>query len=415
MDASNAVQFGVLLRQARKRKGWSQAELAGDKYTGSYISHLESGRRAATPEVIEFLCRQLGVPPEEWGLVPGGQAVAQPSSAMEDLLLAERAWSERDWAAAIKHATRAVEIAERSHDQGRHWEALYVLAQANFASGNFAEAADLAEQLAEHETGGRLPVARAQALSLASFAHRSADRLGWAVAFAARAVEAASAAPPVVLSDALMALVSAMTEAGHSPAESRPYLDRLAAVEPELSSDHAKGMVEWTLGTAAIVAGEPASGVGHFERALSLLDSRRDVRLWLRLQRSFAEAKVDAGLLDGVAQMLQNASVGLSLVGNKHDLAELRQAEAKLALATGEPERAVELMEAVLADPVLGAPDVSHGFTRLVLANAYSALNKVGPAREQYAAAAIALENEGRLRTALRAWRQASELEEIVD
>lgn len=415
MDASNAAQFGVLLRQARKRKGWSQAELAGDKYTGSYISHLESGRRAATPEVIEFLCRQLGVPPEEWGLSASGQGMAPPSSAMEDLLLAERAWSERDWAGAIKHATKAVEIAERTHDQGRHWEALYVLAQANFASGNFAETAELAEQLAEHETGGRLPVARAQALSLASFAHRSADRLGWAVAFAARAVEAASAAPPVVLSDALMALVSAMVEAGHSQAESRPYLDRLEAVEPELSSDHAKGMVEWTLGTAAIAGGEPESGVGHFEKALSLLDSRRDVRLWLRLQRSFAEAKVDAGFLDGVEQMLQSAAVGLSLVGNKHDLVELRQAEAKLALATGEPERAAELLEAVLADPSLGAPDVSHGATRLVLANSYAALNKIGQAKEQYAAAAIALENEGRLRSALRAWRQASELKEVLD
>ena len=49
MDASNATQFGVLLRQARKRKGWSQTELAGDKYTGSYISHLESGRRVGDP------------------------------------------------------------------------------------------------------------------------------------------------------------------------------------------------------------------------------------------------------------------------------------------------------------------------------------------------------------------------------
>ena len=415
MDASNAVQFGVLLRQARKRKGWSQAELAGDKYTGSYISHLESGRRAATPEVIEFLCRQLGVPPEEWGLTAGGQVPQPPSSAMEDLLLAERAWSERDWAGAIKYATRAIEIAERTHDQGRHWEALYVLAQANFASGNFAEAAELAEQLAEHETGSRLPVARAQALSLASFAHRSADRLGWAVAFAARAVEAANAAPPVVLSDALMALVSAMTEAGHSLTESRPYLDRLEAVEPELSSDHAKGMVEWTLGAVAIASGEPEAGVPHFEKALSLVDSRRDVRLWLRLQRTFAEAKVDAGILDGVPEMLQSASVGLSLVGNKHDLAELRQAEAKLALATGDPQRAAELMESVLADPALGAPDVSHGSTRLVLAHAYAALNRVGQAREQFAQAAIALENEGRLRTALRAWRQASELKEVLD
>ncbi len=47
---AGAAEFGVMLRQARKSKGMSQAELGGDKFSGSYISHLESGRRAATPE-----------------------------------------------------------------------------------------------------------------------------------------------------------------------------------------------------------------------------------------------------------------------------------------------------------------------------------------------------------------------------
>ena len=91
--------------------------------------------------------------------------------------------------------TQAAAIAEAAGDTGRHWEALYVLAQAKFSSGDFAGAARLAEQLAEHETAHKFAVARAQALSLASVANRASDHLGWAVAFGARAVEAASAAP----------------------------------------------------------------------------------------------------------------------------------------------------------------------------------------------------------------------------
>ncbi len=47
--------FGARLRQTRKRLGMSQAEVGGERYSGSYISHLESGRRAAPADVIEFL------------------------------------------------------------------------------------------------------------------------------------------------------------------------------------------------------------------------------------------------------------------------------------------------------------------------------------------------------------------------
>ena len=131
MSASLAhSEFGARLRETRKRLGLSQSELGGDRYSGSYISHLESGRRVATPEVIEFLSRRLGVSPLEWGTSPAGdpRSVALRDGAMEDLLVAERAWSERDWSSAIAHSQQAAESAAASGDSTRHWEALYVMA-----------------------------------------------------------------------------------------------------------------------------------------------------------------------------------------------------------------------------------------------------------------------------------------------
>lgn len=410
MDASNAVQFGALLREARRRQGLSQADLGGDKYSGSYISHLESGRRNATPEVIEFLSRRLGVSPLEWGVAPAADpAQFVRGDAIEDLLVAERAWSEHDWAAAIQHSTQAAAIAEAAGDAGRHWEALYVLGQARFSSGDFAGAAVIAEQLAEHETARRFAVARAQALSLASTSHRASDRLGWAVAYGARAVEAASAAPPIILAEALMALVSAMSEAGHSYAESRPYLDRLVALMPRLSSDHSRGLIAWTMGSAAFFGGDVSEGLRQHGVAKQLLDPRRDLRLWLRYHSIAARWRLNSGIIDGVAELLQTASLGLQILGNNYDVVELRQVEAKLALLNGDAAEAARIMSAVLDDPVLGAPEISRGGSEEMLAEALLALGQVDAARLRFAAAARQYEVEGRLRAAVDAWRRSAD------
>jgi transcriptional regulator with XRE-family HTH domain len=52
--------FGARLREMRLAAGLSQAGLAGDSLTASHISLLESGKRKATPQVIEQLARRLG-------------------------------------------------------------------------------------------------------------------------------------------------------------------------------------------------------------------------------------------------------------------------------------------------------------------------------------------------------------------
>lgn len=405
---AGATEFGVMLRQARKSKGMSQVELGGDKFSGSYISHLESGRRAATPEVIEFVSRRLGLSPLEWG-VSAKADLGRPVTGdlIEDLLIAERAWSDHDWTAALNHAEQAAEAAASAGDWDREWESRYVMGQAMFASGDFAAAAPLAESLADHPTANRYPVARAQALCLASISHRASDRLGRAVALGARAVEVAASLPPIIQAEALMALVSAMSEAGHPASESAPYLDRLEELSTELTSDHSRGMIAWAIGTAEFVAGDVASGIAHHEQAQKLLDARRDLRLWSRFQRSAASCLLGAGITDGVAELVRTASLGIEILGNNHDLAELRQVEAQLALHSGDPEEAIRIASEVLADPVLGAKDLSRSGTELVLAQALDACGREEQAREQYRIAAEALEAEGRLAAAAQAWRRS--------
>lgn len=408
------THFGRLLRETRRRTGLSQAELGGDRYSGSYISHLESGRRAATPEVVEFLSQRLGVTPLELGIEPlRGAALAAVDSdtrTLETLLVAERAWHDRDWTAAAAHAARAADSAFRAGQPERHWEALYIQAQARFADADFAGCAELATRLAEHQMAARSPVLRAQALSLASVAYRASDRLGLAIAFGGRAVEVAEESPPIILAEALMALVSALSEAGLPASESETYRRRLADVSLSVESDHARGMICWSLGTAAMRAGDIDTGMALHAQAQRLLSSKRDVRQWLRLQRTVASCRLDAGISEGVAELLDVARAGLEVVGNASDVVELRQAEARLALLDGRGDQAEALLRGVLADPVLGASELGRARTESLLAECRFAAGDRAGAAAGFASAARQFEAAGLFKRAVEAWRRSADL-----
>ncbi|MFN8147109.1 MAG: helix-turn-helix transcriptional regulator [Candidatus Nanopelagicales bacterium] len=62
--------FGRRLRRLREAAGLSQTALAGDDLHPSYISMLESGRRAPTPAALAVIARRLGVGVDELTGVP---------------------------------------------------------------------------------------------------------------------------------------------------------------------------------------------------------------------------------------------------------------------------------------------------------------------------------------------------------
>ena len=59
---NDPTHFGNRLRYARMKKGLSQRELGGEKFSASYISRIESGARPPTQAVLEELSRVLEIP-----------------------------------------------------------------------------------------------------------------------------------------------------------------------------------------------------------------------------------------------------------------------------------------------------------------------------------------------------------------
>ena len=68
---------GLLIRQARLGRDWSQAGLCRGICAPSYLSKIEQGKAAPSPEVTELLLRRLGLvwTPEPESLEPCWKAL----------------------------------------------------------------------------------------------------------------------------------------------------------------------------------------------------------------------------------------------------------------------------------------------------------------------------------------------------
>ena len=61
-DATLALRIGERIREARRRAGLTQQQLAGDRYTKAYISALETGIARPSMVALTYLCERLGLP-----------------------------------------------------------------------------------------------------------------------------------------------------------------------------------------------------------------------------------------------------------------------------------------------------------------------------------------------------------------
>jgi len=59
---SHARRLGRLIREARKARGMTQAALAGDDFTASFISQVERGLTTPSLKSLRIIASRLGLP-----------------------------------------------------------------------------------------------------------------------------------------------------------------------------------------------------------------------------------------------------------------------------------------------------------------------------------------------------------------
>ncbi|MDN5727080.1 MAG: helix-turn-helix domain-containing protein [Propionibacteriales bacterium] len=339
--------FTQRLKELRRVAGLSQSELGGSRYSGSYVSHLESGRRRPTGEVLAFLAERLGVTPA--GLIDGDADVTVDgpgARALEVDLAARSAFSEGDHEGAAILADSLAQMALGTDRPDMWWRAQMLHLQSVEALGDYERGKELALILSRHEVTASSPALEAEVFTHLAKSQRALAELPDAISSAHRAVQLAESEKVHVgvRASALMALIAAETEAGRvdHAAESA---EGLRAVRPDITSSQTRGMIAWALGNIDFLTGKVKRACVEHRNASRWLRAEVDVRQWGRFHKASASMHLQAEVLDPVGQLLESATTALTLVGNRHDLAELELTRAEYSLAIGEFDEAARQVE----------------------------------------------------------------------
>lgn len=398
-------EVGERIRQLRTARGLSQIELGEGRYSGSYISHIESGRRQPNADVLEFLAARLGLAVSE---LDPNDVESVEAEVVALLAGVRRLLAAHQWDAAVRTARQAAHRAAELQRDSRRWEVDFLLATALISASRYDEAAELADDLAARSVVAGNPDLRAEARTLAARAHRAGGRLAEAADRAAAAVVDASSGSVSLLATALVSLLGSLVSASRWPevddveARLRELVDHLPAAEGT--------KVAWALGNTSFHRGQITDGLAWHERAAELCDPNVDLRAWARLHQSTAAQLAGfGGDLDQAQRHFDLAHPIVLVLGNSGDLADLRLVQAKLFIRRADYDSAIALLEHLSAEAATLEDLRLEAEVRESWATALLALGRLEPGREQLRLAAGCFERAQAPQRALAVWHRFAE------
>lgn len=404
-------EFGRRLRAVRRQRDLSQADVAGDELSPSYVSLLENGRRTPTAGVAERLITRLGMTAAEFWAADATQAEGRRRALVERLLAARAAADDREYGDAAERLRTllkdAVDDSEPDIAWETRWDLVDVLDRVEAPAERLATLAALA---ADPLTTSSVAL-QTRVLARLAGAHREVGEVKESIEVATRALDVSQhlpiAAPERVR--ALIALLAARAD-NTELEEATGLADQLAAVIDAVTSAQSRAAAYWAIGNVRFMAGAIDDAVAQHDLAFRFFRPESDVRQWARLSKGSAMMRLNAGVdTDGASRLLRQARQGLELVGTPTDLAELRSVEARYRLVNGDPAAAIELAEQALREPEsLAAQDLADCYC--TVARAHVALGNIDAAAAAYRTCGDKLEEAGLYRRAVQVLRELSEL-----
>lgn len=406
-------EFGARLREQRVRKGLSQADLCSDGLSTSYISLLESGRRQASPKVVQALASRLGVDVDY--LLTGQDRPVRQERELE-LRFAELALLNGDRQAARSTLERLRE--NSGPDDPLRWDLDYNLARALERCGDLEAAVELLEELRERAESDPARWPLLQVVIDLSRCYREAGDLNRAVEVAERAVERARGlglTETRELPRLVVTLAAASMERGDHVYASQ-LLNRLLRGFGAHATRRDRGSALWQAATVAGLRGHYADGILLAERAIAQFAEEEDVRAegllrttlaWMLLESPEREPVRALELLEDAHQRLLDAGMQIEVAYTETEL-------ARVHVELGNPAEAIRWAQSSLER--LGDNDrLEAGRARLALARALLANEEHAAAIHEMTTAASTLQLAGTGRQAAAAWRELADLFSDVD
>ena len=396
------------LREARRKAGLSQGELAGTELSASYVSLLESGRRNATSATLEILAARLGCTADYLARGQDADRADRLRLAVSYAALALRNGEPGD---ALTQLT-AMTDAHPDLDPEDLLRVRRLRAQALEGLGDLEEALREIEDLRQRAQEARQ---YEEHLRLTIDAVRCYVEVG-DVSYALDVGEAALAtvhswglAGTDTHAQLASTVLGAYYDRGDLVRAQRMATEVLAALG-ESGSAQARAAVYWNASLLAEKRDDLPAALMLAERALAIYAEGEDVRALARLRVAYGWLLLRCmpARPEDARRELTASREALADVGTVVDLAYCDTELSRCELLLGRPGHALSLADFALTR--LGSePRLERAHTTLVRARALLALDRQDEAVATYREAASALSGLDLNRHAAMAWRELAD------
>ncbi len=339
------ARFGAQLREARQRLGLTQTELGGTKYSASYVSLIENGRRAPTRSVLKDLAPVLGL---DVAVLESWLSSADDEAALSGLCLdAYQAWQERDFPLAHTAARHAAEAAAHSNPSV-WWNMSFLAADMSYHQGDYEKARDQVMELDGHAMAVQSDQLAVKSKTFLSVLSRVSGDLADAVQLAEAAVKLAESLAETSMDalEAQMARIAALAEHGDTNVAWRYAQQLRGVVAMDELSAQMRGQIAWTIGNVAFAQGEAATGVELHQLSEQLLDPAVDLELWARFIRATASIRLRNGIADeATGNLMARAEMVGKLLDSQEIRTDLMLIRARWHTVRGEAEQVLPLLD----------------------------------------------------------------------
>lgn len=400
------TDFGKRFRELRLQAGLTGAALAKPRYSVSYVSQIEAGRRTPANDALEFFAGRLGV---SAGFLSTGipdDVATRLRYRLEEAHQLIRTGKPEEAHRELRQVRTEAEGygLERVRSQ-----ALAAIGEALVAEGRLREAIDAYEEALD----GDLPERdRGATVARLATAYRSGGDLPYAAELIESFLNRADRGPldPGVATDLHSILVSVYFEQGSVARAERAAQRALAAADEQIPTA-TRARAYWNASRVLAETSQWDEALDLATRARVLMEEVDDRRNVARLHNAYAFIclEVEPPMLEEADEHLAAAEDLLSGASAPGDLAYVFTERSRLALLKKSPEEALAHAERALSHATLDTTETARGL--FLKGRALAELGRTKEARLAFKDSASQFEKLGARQQQAASWRELGELE----
>jgi len=401
------VELADRIRDLRTQAGLSKTALAKPRYTLSYVSQIEAGRRTPSPEALAFFAERLGVSPRYLTTGIPEDIEERLAYRIEEGRVALREGKPHD-ALDVLGSVRAQ--AEEYALPALRSQAMILIGDALIQLGKINEAVDVLEET--RERGELSPRDEGMVVAALARAYRVVGDLTYAAEVAETFLARRDHGPldlPVVV-ELQSVLISIYFERGDMLRAERAARRALLAA-PLITSLEQKARIYWYVARVLTEAKKWGEALEAATRARVIMEELEDRRSVARLHNAFAFIciETDPPRAEEAHEHLRKAEALLVDLGAPGDLLSTYTERARLALLEDEPEVALGFADRALAD---SPPEELERARALYLkGRILGVLGRTAEARPNLREAVTSFRGHGARQEEASCWRELGELD----